>query len=150
MKKIFILLLIAFTASMISFVIHVVSEEWIFSFVSIIMEGKEVAPSWDVRYIAALSAVEIGIAQLIIYILIRKVIPIKSSVIKGIILGTLLLMINGSLLRQPLMNYLIGNPLKVILIQDGITWIIWLLSSVFTAVSYEFFLSRFLKGTYKD
>lgn len=146
MKRIFIFLLIAFMASMISFLIHIVSEEWIFSFVSRIMEGKEVTPSWDVRYIAALSAVEIGIAQLIIYILIRKVIPSKSSVIKGLILGMLLLMINGSLIRQPLMDYLIGNPLKIVLIQDGITWVIWLVSSVFTAVSYEFFLNHFLKS----
>ena len=37
----------------------------------------------------------------------------------------MVLMIKGNLVRQPLMNLLVGNPVEVVAIQDGLTWLTW-------------------------
>ncbi len=140
MKKMITCFLIACAASMIAFVIHVVTVAWIANFVSLTMEGLEVKPSWDVRYIAAFTSMEIGISLVVIYTLVRKSTPVKSSITKGFILGILLLMIQGSLIRQPLMDFIISNPLKVVLIQDGVNWLIWLVISILVAITYEYFV----------
>lgn len=136
-KQIIIVLFIAFAAALFGFVIHVISAEWISNYISNLMAGRTVAPSWDVRYIAAITSIEIGLGATIIYALIRPRLIRQSSITRGLILGVLILMIKSSLLRQPLMNGVIGNPFAVVAVQDGIAWIIWFGMSLIIALSYD-------------
>ena len=49
----------------------------------------------------------------------------------------LLLAAQGSLFRQPLMDFIIGNPLSVVAVQDGVTWVVWLVMCAVAALTYD-------------
>ena len=55
----------------------------------------------------------------------------------GLLAGGLVLALSGSLIRQPMMNLLIGNPLAVVAVQDGITWLIWLAMGLIAAACLD-------------
>jgi len=107
------------------FCLHVFSAEWVQHRVATLMDGKEVMSSWDVRIPAAISSIEIGLGAALCYWLIRSRFPNLGWFRGGLCLTALVLMIKGNLIRQPLMNFLIGNPIEVVAVQDGITWLIW-------------------------
>lgn len=115
----------AVPASAAGFYLHVFSAEWVQRFVSALMEGKTVAPSWDVRVPAAISSIEIGLGAAFCYWLLRHRFPHMGWVRGGLLLAGLVLMIKGNLVRQPVMNLLVGNPVEVVAIQDGLTWLTW-------------------------
>lgn len=124
-------------ASFVVFVIHVFSQEWIHAWVAGHVQGRQVTPSWEVRYVAAITAVETGIGLVLLYALIRQALPGKTSFVRGLTLGIILLAVMGRLFRQPFMDLLIGNPLAVVAVQDGISWVVWLVACVITAVTYD-------------
>ncbi|HWI83667.1 hypothetical protein [Ramlibacter sp.] len=127
----------AFTAAVIGFLIHVGSQEWVRSWVSAHMQGRAVIPSWDVRCVALLTSLETGIGLVVLYALIRPALPRRSSLLRGVVLGVLLLAVMGRLFRQPAMNLVIGNPLPVVAVQDGISWVLWTGMSVVVAAVYD-------------
>ena len=94
-------------------------------------------PSWDVRYIAFATSLEVGAGVAILYALIRGSLPFKSAVVRGLALGVLLLAVMGRLVRQPLMNLVVGNPPSVVIVQDGVSWVLWLAVCVVTALVFE-------------
>ncbi len=59
----------------------------------------------------------------IIYRMLGHHLPGNNVFIKGIVLGCLLLLIKGELLRQPLMNVLVGNPVWLALLQQSHVWL---------------------------
>lgn len=124
----------------IGFVIHVFSVEVVERHVAAIMAGRNVAPSWDVRIPAALSSIEQGLALALIYLLLRRRFPGLGTLRRALLTAALALALAGNLIRQPLMNLLIGNPLEVVAVQDGVTWLIWLVMSLVVAACLDLFL----------
>jgi len=127
----------AVAAAVVGFSIHVGSQGWIRAWVSAHMQGREIIPSWDVRYLALLTSIESGIGLVIVYALARPALPGKSSLVRGLLLGVLMLAVMGRLFRQPMMNLAIGNPLPVVAVQDGISWVLWALMSIVVAAVYD-------------
>lgn len=127
----------AVAAAAIGFFIHVGSQSWVRSWVSAHMQGREVIPSWDVRYVALLTSVETGLGLVVLYALIRPALPGKSSFSRGLLLGILMLAVMGRLFRQPVMNLVIGNPLPVVAVQDGISWVLWTSMAIVVAAVYD-------------
>lgn len=144
MKKLLAGLVAATLSSLSAFAIHVFSQEWVLAWITEHMQGHEenVSEAWDVRYIAAITSIETGIGLVVLYALLRPALPFKSSFMRGIMLGVLLLAVMGRLLRQPLMNLVSGNPPSVVMVQDGITWVVWLVASVIVALTYDLLSPR--------
>lgn len=71
------------------------------------------------------------------YMLLRRSLPGWPTVFRGALLAALLLAASGRLLRQPVMDLAIGNPLAVVLIQDGVAWLTWTALCVAVAVVYD-------------
>lgn len=122
------------------FALHVFGAEVVTRYVAAQMAGRQVTPSWDVRIPAALSSIEQGIAVALLYLLVRSGLPALGTIRRGLLVGLLSLALGGNLLRQPMMNLLIGNPLAVVAVQDGITWVIWLAMGLITAICLDKFL----------
>jgi hypothetical protein len=127
----------AFLASAAGFLFHVLAAEKIRAWTARQMTGKTVSTSRSVIVPAAITSLEMGIGLVICYALIRDHLPFASLALRGLTLGLLALANQGKLFRQPLMNLLVGNPVKVVLVQDGLVWINWLLMSTVLAVAYE-------------
>ncbi len=136
MKPLLIIIL-ATIASMSGFVVHVITVEWLPGWIGAQMNGLQVQPSWDVRYIAAMTAIEYGLAAIGLYYIGREKLLILGRLTAASVLFVLLAAINGALIRQPLMDYIIGNPLHVALMQNGFKWLPWMLMSLVVVYGYE-------------
>lgn len=122
------------------FIIHVFSVEAIEHYVASVMAGRQVAPSWDVRVPAALSSIEQGLALVALYLLLRCRFPRLGTLRRGLLGAVLALALGGNLVRQPMMNLLIGNPLNVTAVQDGMTWLVWGVMGMIVAVCLDVLL----------
>lgn len=47
------------------------------------------------------------------------------------------------------MDYIIGNPLNVVLVQNAFKWLVWLLMSFFIVYGYEFVMNLGSKNANK-
>lgn len=141
-KKLIICFVIAALASASAFVVHVITIEWLPNWIGSQMVGKQVSPSWDVRYVAMITSIEYGIACLFLYHLLREKIIIKGKCIAILILFALLTALHGALLRQPTMDFIVGNPLQVVVVQNGFKYLVWLLMSFVTVLAYEQFIKE--------
>ena len=124
-------------AAGIGFTLHVFSAEVITEYVAATMAGRHVAPSWDIRIPAALSSIEQGLALVVLYLLLRLRFPWLSTLWRGLLVTMLALALGGNLIRQPMMDLLIGNPLSVVAVQDGITWLIWIIMGLIVATCLD-------------
>ena len=123
----FFIVLVAMVASLSGFFVHVISVEWLPNWVANQMQDFTIKSSWDVRYIAALSAIEYGLAAVGLYLLSRPRL-IKVGILNAaLIFSVLLASIHGAFIRQPVMDYIIGNPIHVVIVQNAFQWLIWLL-----------------------
>lgn len=130
-------LTMAALASSLGFIVHVFSAEWVQGWVAQIMQGRSVTPSWDVRYIATLTSLEYGASTIVLYWLIRDKV-IKYGKFKAFItLSLLFTALHGALVRQPLMDYIIGNPVEVVLVQNALKWLVWILMSLVVVYGSE-------------
>lgn len=127
----------AFAAAFVGFLIHVGTQVWIQAWISERMGDAAMKPSWDVRYLAFVTSFEVGAGLVTLYALVRRSIPVRSAALRGLLLGALLLAVMGRLLRQPIMDLAVGNPASVVMVQDGVSWILWLTISVVAAVVFE-------------
>jgi hypothetical protein len=135
--KYFLLLLVALVASLSSFAVHVVTVEWLPQWVGSQMRGLQIQPSWDVRYIAAFTSMEYGIAAVTIYELCRERLS-RLGVMKGIgLYAVLLAALHGAFIRQPLMDYIVGNPVHVVTVQNGFQWLVWILMAIAVVLGAE-------------
>ena len=139
MKKLLTYLFIALIASLIAFLIRDVTAEYIVSNIQGAVNNNTIVRSWSTYYVSILTALEVGIGVVILYALLHTKLPTKIPVIKGSILGILMLMIQGELVRRPLIHLSQGQSLSSVVSQDGVTWFIWLLMCVFVAISFDFF-----------
>jgi len=135
--KIILLLIIALLASFSGFVVHVFTVEWLPEWVSTQMQGLEVKPSWDVRYVAALTSIEIGLGALGLYLLGRQKFIQIGRFKSALLFSVLLLALNGRLIRQPLMDFVIGNSWHVAIVQNAFNWLSWILIVFIVVYGYE-------------
>jgi len=141
--KYFLLLVLAIIASLTGFVVHVFTVEWLPDWISSQMQGIEVQPSWSVRYVAGITAIEYGIATIVLYYLARDKLIKFGKLKASIYLTILLLALNAMFIRQPLMDYLIGNPLHVVIVQNVFKWLTGIMLSFITVFGYEFIQAKF-------
>lgn len=140
--KLLQLIVLAVFASFSGFVVHVMTVEWLPSWIEVQMEGVKVQPSWNVRYIAGVTSLEYGVAAVGIYYLAREKLIFLGRFKAAILFAILLTSIHGALIRQPLMDYVVGNPIHVVFVQNGAKWIVWLLMSLVVVYGYEYIYSR--------
>ena len=131
-------LLLAALASTLGFIVHVFAVEWLQPWISQKMANHSVMPSWDVRYFAMLTSIEYGIATILFYRLMRDKVIVHGKLKVSLLLSVLLLGLHGALIRQPLMDFLVGNPLDVALLQNAFKWLTWILISVTVVYGSEF------------
>ncbi len=136
MKYIGYLLILVLTAG-VGFIIHVIEVEWLAAWVSQQMAGQSVAPSWEVRYVAMALSIEHSLAMFIIYLLLRLKIGHLHTAIQILALSGLTLAFKSLLLRQPIMDYLIGNPLHVVALQNAAKWLIPLCMATIMVIGYQ-------------
>jgi len=141
--KWFFLLIVISVASLSGFIIHVFSAEWLQSWIASQMSGIAVEPSWNVRDVALVSSIEYGVSALAIYYLLREKIHSFNFAAKILLLSTLLISIHGALIRQPLLDYVIGNPLHVVVVQNTFKWLVWILMSAVVVTGFEMINSRY-------
>jgi hypothetical protein len=135
--KILLILVVAGLASLSSFVVHVATVEWLPAWIASQMQGLQIQPSWDVRYIAAATSFEYGLAAVALYYLARNKLLIFGVFKASLLFSILLASIHGAFVRQPLMDYVVGNPLHVVLVQNGFKWLVWLLMSFLVVFGFE-------------
>ncbi len=147
--KIILLLVVACLASLSGFVVHVLTVEWLPLWISGQMQGFEVKPSWDVRYVAALTSIEYGLGALGLYYLCRQKFIQMGRFKSSLVFSVLLLALNGLFLRQPLMDFVIGNPWHVALVQNAFKWLVWVLMAFIIVYGYELVVKYINKQTLK-
>ncbi|MDC9606744.1 hypothetical protein [Xenorhabdus griffiniae] len=142
----FVILIVSMFTAFIGFLIHVVNVEWLTPYIRNEMSNISVLPSWDVRYLAALTSIETGFGITILYILIKRGMPTYNSFARGIIMWLLELAVMGRLVRQPLMDLAIGNPFYISILQNSIAWINWLLICLVTTFLYDYLIKLWCKN----
>ena len=135
--KILLLLLVIVFASSSSFVVHVISAEWLSLWIGQQMQNAVLEPSWNVRYVALITSIEYGIAAVSLYHLAREKLIKYGKFKAGLIFSILLTAIHGAFIRQPFMDFVIGNPLQVVIAQNGLKWLVWFLMSIIVVFGYE-------------
>lgn len=128
-------------ASAMAFAIHVKYGGFIGRIVSNALAGMDIAKppyGFSITFIAAITSLLPTIGLFILFMLVYDRIPGKSPLTKGITFGLLRLLSEGQLIRMPLMNAVIGNPLWAVFLQQSETWIINLIVSVFLAYLISF------------
>ncbi len=137
-------LLAAAVASAVGFAIHVVDQLIVPAWVQRQMRGVPSAgpPAGGTLVAAALTSIEIGAACCILYALLRSATPTLRPIPRGLLAGVLILAIGGQLIRQPLMNWLIGNPPRVVLAMAAGPWLTSLAMGVVIAVLWEVVVGR--------
>lgn len=73
--------------------------------------------------IAYLTKPEEALGVAIVYYLMGDRLPTKSNFLRGILLGLILLLIKGQLIRQLLMNFLLPNTLKEVFLLQIQVWL---------------------------
>ena len=132
-----LLLLVAITASFSGFIVHVFTVEWLPAWIEVQMQEVHIQSSWNVRYIAGVMSIEYGIAAVVLYYLAREKLIGLGRFKAALTFSILLMSLHGAFVRQPLMDYLIGNPLHVVLVQNCFKWLVWLLMSFLVIYGFE-------------
>lgn len=135
--KLFLIFLVAAVASTSSFIIHVISAEWLPTWIGSQMQDILIQPSWDVRYIAGITSIEYGFAAVALYFLARDKLAKFGRFKSSIIFSVLLASIHGAFIRQPFMDFVVGNPVQVVLVQNGFKWLIWIIMAFVVVYGYE-------------
>lgn len=87
-------------------------------------------------HIAAIAFITVLIpysAKTVVYYWAGHLIPSQAPPVKGIIYGLILLCLDHQLVRMPIMNVVVGNPVDVALLMSAESWSIELLSGVIIA-----------------
>lgn len=135
--KFFLIFIVAVAASASSFIVHVATVEWLPSWISSQMQRLSIQPSWDVRYIAGVTSLEYGIAAIALYYFARSKLIGFGKFKAALVFSVLLMAIHGAFLRQPFMDYVVGNPIHVVMVQNFFKWLVWLLMSFCVVFGFE-------------
>ena len=135
--RIFLILLVAVVASTSSFIVHVATVEWLPGWIGEQMHGIQLQASWQVRYAAAVTSLEYGAAAMGFYLLARDKLAQLGTGRAILLMSVMLTALHGALLRQPLMDYLVGNPWQVVVVQNGFKWLVWVLMATLVVTGSE-------------
>lgn len=127
MKQIIPVLLTGLLAGVLAVVLHIVIGTHVGGAVSVMMRGRHVLmPPYpaNITITAIATAVLPGIGMTILYSLVVDRLPGGKWYLKGLCFSVLILFAKGELVRQPLMDLLIGNPIQVVLLQRLEPWLV--------------------------
>jgi hypothetical protein len=100
--------------------------------------GHHLTRPEDSPAVAALAAVtsvlEQGPAFVIAFLLVANALPFRSRLEQALACAALLLAVRGDLLRMPIMNVAIGNPVRIALLQQTEHWAAVLAACLVTAL----------------
>jgi hypothetical protein len=127
-------------AAIIGFVIHVLygqgfAMEYV---ISAAQKGRlneviqQPYPVWIVS-MAAITALIPAFGKVLLYMLIQDRIRATSNVVRGLLFGVVLLIIDDALLRMPIMSMVIGNPFDVVFVQSFEGWVIPIVTDLIVA-----------------
>lgn len=125
-------LAVGFAAALCGFVVHVALSGLIDPIVSRTMQalgeaGHHLTRPQDSKAITILAAVtslvEQGPAFAIAFLLVARALPERSRLVQATACSALLLGVRGDLMRMPVMNVAIGNPVWIALLQQAGTWL---------------------------
>jgi hypothetical protein len=68
--------------------------------------------------IASITALIPTSGKVALYFLVRHILPGRSRIVKGLWFGILLLAIGDGLIRNPIMSFVVGNPVDVVFVQS--------------------------------
>ncbi|MEQ1975852.1 hypothetical protein [Xenorhabdus sp. SGI240] len=142
----FIILIVSIFTAFIGFIVHVINVELLIPYIRSEVNNVSVLPSWDVRYLAAFTSIETGFGITILYIFIKRGMPTYNSFTRGIIMWLLELAIMGRLVRQPLMDFAIGNPFLISILQNSISWVNWFFICLITTFLYDYLIKLWCKN----
>ncbi|VVD82732.1 hypothetical protein PHO31112_01196 [Pandoraea horticolens] len=120
------------------------------------LAGQPMGPSYSlsVTLLAALTSIEVGIGLVLLYGLIRPMLKRQSLIARGLVMALLLLASQGRLLRQLVMDQVVGGLAWQGLIRDLVPWLIWMVMCLVLVWAYERFIqlkavrSSFASGTH--
>ena len=147
LMTIVLILILAILASLGGFVVHVITIEWLPQWIGAQMQGITIQPSWDVRYLAAVTSIEYGLAAIGLYYLGRQKLLSFGKLKSALIFSILLMAISGVFIRQPLMDIAIGNPLHVSLLQNAFKWLPWIIMAFVVVFGFELIQKTISKTT---
>jgi hypothetical protein len=78
---------------------------------------------------AYITAIFPAMGQVIICYIIAQYIPF-NKLLKGLIFAFLMLLANGEIIRMPLMDFLVGNPWKVVALQHLQTYVVQIIIGI--------------------
>jgi hypothetical protein len=140
MRRLLRLLVPTLAASAVAFGLHRVLADLVPGWMAGRMEGVQVRqPPYgpEVAVPAMLTCVEYGAALLAAYALLRRATPRASVFVRALLLAVLCLALQGAVLRMPVMQLVIGNPLLVTLVQHAAIWVPHVAASLALAYTYE-------------
>ncbi len=132
-----LILFLALLASLGGFIIHVITIEWLPNWVGTQMAGIQIQPSWNVKYLAGATSIEYGLAAIGLYYMGREKLLNYGKIKSTIIFSALLMALHGAFIRQPIMDFVIGNPIQVVLVQNAFKWAPWIIMAFITVFGYE-------------
>ena len=114
--------LATFTAGMVGFVTHAVLVDMIQPLIMESLRGagtiRPPYPPMVALSAAATALIPVGVLAAM-YFWLGHHIPARSRTGRGLWLGVIILLLKGELVRQPVMDLIVGNPLMVVALQNG-------------------------------
>jgi hypothetical protein len=110
------------TAGIVGFGLHVFLLQATQPAIEHLMQGIHISQppySPTITFFAGITALLPVAGLVLLYYWFGQYLPAQTRVGKGLWLGFMVLFIKGDLLRQPFMDLLVGNPWKVVLLQNG-------------------------------
>ena len=138
-RGLFALSLMAVLATVASFGIHLATAAWLPGWLADRMVGVEMLASWDVRYLAGATSIEYVLGSMLMYALMRRSLLGWRPWARFVVFTLLILSTRGLLMRQPLMDWAIGNPMDVVVIQNGLKALVWIVVASLSAIGVEWF-----------
>lgn len=135
--QLILILILAILASLGGFIIHVITIEWLPDWIGAQMSGVEIQPSWHVKYLAGATSIEYGLAAIGLYYLARERLNNYGTIKSAFIFSVLLMALHGAFIRQPIMDFAIGNPMHVVLVQNAFKCVPWVMMAFVTVYGYE-------------
>lgn len=115
------LFLVSFLAAALALAAHVLLQQWAQPIIANRMSGIEVVrPPYGalITTMAYITAIVPTVVVAIVFYYAGHLLPARTRIGKGLWLALLILLVKGDLVRQPVMNALIGNPPAVVALND--------------------------------
>jgi hypothetical protein len=138
MKKITFFILAIILATAIALTSHIFLLKWLQPLINQGLAHAHIIHSKDYGHLIvsfAYITLLIPVAAIaFIYYFAGHLLPVKTRVMKGVLLGIILLLVKSDLIRQPVMNVLVGVPAWVSILQQIQVWVYCLAVTIIIAL----------------